>query len=219
MIPNEKELIEDFIMLIRSPLPHMKMVLFHKIEQLKHEFKEELQEYRDIVSMVENPGIKKGEEYQRRVPFELKKTKSGWSVSIPDTDEGDTDFLIPTELLHRIIAKNIEPGLIYMEKIDLNGRLLYLSVEKQSEHHYTGTIAENNNDNQCEISASGQWEKVKTNNEGALHNRYKEDMETVDLKTLLYYLMNHESFYNHMIKEFAVKWKPILDNRLIMKTT
>jgi hypothetical protein len=191
---DENELIKDFSTLIRLPIPDLKLSIWHKAEELKQQFKKEIDEFQKLKEIIE-PG-KQGkvkEKHLKRIRFELRKKKTGWTVKPA----------IPDEVVKHITTMDLKPGIIKMQKFKLSdGRMIDLSFEIQAKDYFTGSIS---------IKEKATKRETKKENP----KQAKADNKTEDIKTLLTYLMNHEIFFDAINEEFKTKWKPIIDMGMI----
>jgi hypothetical protein len=209
MIPPNEKMIEDFKNMIR--IHHLKMSLFHTMEQLKHEFKSKIEAYREIERVID-PGNKqeKTKESVKEMEFVVEKVDQNWIISIPGNP--DDIKIIPPEILEHITCSNVKPGGFQVIKnfTTKTGKIVNFSFEKQAGDYFTCLIAE-----KCSENEKGTKQEIPSK-EG--RNTEKKADKKEDLKTLLNYLSNHEIFFNTINEQFIEKWKPILDKGLIANT-
>jgi hypothetical protein len=195
--PTDEKLIDDFRDCMR--IPGIKLSLFHKLEQLKIEFKDKIEEYREIEGIID-PEKKTGEKEEsvKTIRFEIRKKKADWQVSPVD---------IPQEIVNHIISHDLNPGVIKMEKFKLaGGKVIDLSFELQSIGFITGSISE-----KCSEKKTRQ--KIPPSK---ARNTDKKTDKTEDLKIFLAYLLNNENFCNWIMREFLGNWKPLIDKGCII---
>lgn len=191
---DENKLIEDFAMLIRLPLPELKRSLFHKAEELKHEYGHQLKKYRAIETMIDPDKKENTGEHVKEIRFELLKKKSGWKVK---------PVGLPIEVVNHITTMKISPGIIKMQKFKLPGRNIDLSFEKIDRDFIIGSLKEKIKEKTAKDKNSAPEQSRKTGD------------KTGDIKTLLTYLLNNEFLYNVINDDFLEKWKPLIDQGII----
>lgn len=194
---DENELIETYTTLIRLPLKDLRVSLAHKAIELKHLFKDQIEEYLKIERLIDPKSKQEATEEKapvKQIKFEIRKKKAGWFVDPAD---------IPREIVNHISTMDLTPGIIRMQKFTLtNGRTISLSCEMQSRGCITGSVINNGCENMT---------RQKKPSKQAQSTRNK----TGDLKTLLSYLMNNEFLFNIINEAFLEKWKPLIDQGII----
>jgi hypothetical protein len=201
MIPTDEKLIDDFKKIIR--IHHLKMCLFHKMEQLKHEFKDKIEKYREIEGVID-PGSKQEntKECLNQVKFEIEKVNQEWMISRPGSPYDIK--IIPPGILKHITSSNVEPGIIQAVnnfKAE-NEKIFDFSFERQREDYITCSITEKCSEREKETKKSSKQAR-------------KTDNKTEDLKTFIAYLMNNKTLFDWMINEFYEHWKPLIDDGFI----
>jgi hypothetical protein len=187
---DEKKLIEDFTYLIK--LSHdLKICLWHKVEELKLENQNKINNFQELENMVDPEKTENTEKKGtiKQINFEIRREKRAkWMVKPVD---------IPQEVINHILAQDAKAGIIKMEKFKLpGGRIIDLSFERQTKDSFT-----------CSI--------IKKSTEKAKKQIPSTRNKTDDLKSLLKYLLNHDNFFNAINEEFQEKWKPVLDSGFI----
>ena len=200
---DENELIKAFTTLIKLPLPDLRASLAHKALELEYRYKDDIEEYREIESLIHTEGKQekttgtgKGKESVKRLNFELEKIKGNWTV-FP---------IVHPDVINHILTheQECEPGIIKMGKINLNGEMIDIGFAKKDENHFTGQIIK-----KCPEEKTKQAPK----------RARKSDNKTEDLKKFLTYLMTDETFCNCMIDEFFERLKPLIDRGIFKKSS
>ncbi len=195
---DENELIQAFTRLIKLPFPDLRAALAHKALELEHRFEDELEEYREIESLVD-PESKQEKptetvkESVKMLNFELEKIKEEWTV-FP---------LVHPEVINHILAhaQEYEPGIINMHKITIEGHKVDLGFVKKNENFFTGQLIK-----KCSEKMTRQAKQESPSKQAP-----STPNKTEDLKTLLNYLLNHDDFYQYVYNEFRTNWKPLID--------
>lgn len=201
---DENELIEDFSNLIRLPIPDLRLAIWHKAEELKQQFKKDIDEFQKVKEIIE-PGKpeKKKEEPAKpveQIGFELQKKKAVWKVKPVD---------IPKDIVKQIVNQNVALGYPNIRKFKIkDGRTLNVTFEKHTKDFYTGSIMEKGTEKAKKKTPSKQARKADKRTEK------KEDLEI-----FLTYLMTNETFYDWMIDEFFERLKPLIDRGIFKKSS
>jgi hypothetical protein len=198
---DENELIQAFSRLIKLPIPELRASLAHKALELEYRFKDEIEEYREIESLID-PESKQEKptgvtESVELLNFELEKIKGEWTV-FP---------LVHPDVINHILAhaQECEPGIIKMEKITIDGDKFDLGFVKKNENFFTGQITR-----KCSEKVTKQSiQETPSKQTRSTANK------TEDLKTLLTYLLNNEFLFNVINELFLEKWKPLIDHGII----
>ena len=206
MIPPNEKMIEDFKNMIR--IHHLKMSLFHTMEQLKHEFKSKIEAYREIEMVIDPENEQVNTKVSvKEMEFVVEKVDQNWIISIPGNP--DDIKIIPPEILEHITCSNVKPGGFQVIKnfTTKTGKTVNFTFEKQEEECFTCLIVE-----KCSENEKGSKQETSSNQAG---NTEKKADRKEDLKTLLNYLNSNEAFYKYIDKEFRTNWKPLIDTGCI----
>jgi hypothetical protein len=208
-------------------IPQIERLLAHKIAELRNIYKDEIDFYLAIRRQyIENTYKKmyvyeENDEEKKHIlstyRFEIDKCKNNkWTVTeIDPTPQAGktTDEIFPNFLIHYMASFAINPGRIEVvnnfSHPKLKGKLYNLRFTKYSEYHILGTIAEVKD------------EIVKKDIPGAESNlvditdHYKNDNIELNYKELMDYLEKYPAFREHIFSEFFMKWKPLIDWKLL----
>jgi len=199
---DDKTLIEDFKMVIKNP--HIRLSMYHRIEELKEMHVKDFDEYRELKNIVDPekekpPKKEKKEESVKQINFGIEKVKKRWTV-YPDIPH-------EVEIVDHIVASDLEPGVIKMEKFKLpGGKMIDLSFEMKSPSLYTGSIMEKCSENEKKTKQK-TTKSAKSTGTGS---------KIEDLKTVIAYLKYNETFSDWLITEFFERWKPVIDKGFIL---
>jgi len=188
-------------------IPEFKKTLTHRIAELKLLLSDDIGHYRNITGMI-RPG--KRTNPAEGIQFELVRLgNSLWIPSLtdqPDQPDSNVFDFIPQIVIDYIIDFDIEPGEIKMisalEFPRLKGRTFNLSFEKHREHFFTGIISERKNEEE-------DYSKINP--------ELVEDINFNDMELLFHYLLNFPFFYKHILNEFKLMWKPLIDSDMQRK--
>jgi len=181
-------------------IPEFKKILTHRVAELKLLLSDDIGHYRNVTGMI-NPG--KRANSAEGMQFELIRFgNSLWIPSLPEqpdqTEETVYDF-IPEPLINYITDFDIEQGEIKMisalELPELKGKSFNLSFEKPSEDFIIGIISEKRNE-----------DEMTGNTEPEVEVNFK------DMELFFTYLLNFPFFYKHILNEFKMMWKPLIDS-------
>ena len=165
-------------------VPNFFKSILHKLEELKDIYKDDIKAYEEITGLIEE---KKNSPSSNCQQFEITRKRKQWQPSID----------IPQQIVDYVVKSEIEPGLTKMDRgvtfPGLPGKY-NISFEKKNSRHITGTI-------QVDAPPGGHLQLLK------------EDQPKDDLKEFLYYLSSHQFLYEFVMKQFHMKWKPIVDKK------
>lgn len=180
-------------------IPEFKRILVHRIEELKLLLSKDIEHYRNITGMIIPPGKKK---LPGGIHFELIRVgNSLWIPSLPERPECETYEYIPQVIIDYIVDFKLEQGGIKMisglKFPGLKGRIFNLNFEKHSGNFISGIIVEK------------KAKKVKDNDIDPVP---PENVSFSDMESLFRYLLIYPGYYRHVIREFLLMWKPLLDS-------
>lgn len=213
-MPNEQEnqkIFRQFKELLN--IPTFKKVMVHKIEELKILLSEDIGHFNQLRTMLDSAPVPEltGDKKVERVAFQLKRVGQDlWIPTLPNQRKGDTDVyqIVPEALIDYMVEYETEPGIIVAKpglKLPvLPGRTFDLYFERLRDDFITGIIA-----GETVAINPVRDEKINTNKE-------------VDLKSLhqfFEYLMHYPVLYTHMINQFELVWKPLLDRHQQQKSS
>ena len=202
---ENNKIIDQFRELIN--IPAFKKVMVHKIEELKILLSEDIGHYNELHSILDtrSTAVHKKDQKHKRIPFQLKRLgRDLWIPSLPHKRKGENIVyrVIPEAIIDFVVAHQTEPGLIVakpgLELPELPGRKFELYFERHSEDFITGVIAED------EITSN------PSTPEPPLADK---EVDLKSLRSFFEYLMHYPVLYTHMINQFELVWKPLLDRR------
>lgn len=195
-------------------IPNFHRAIYHKVEELKIILSEDIECFSKISRTIEPerqcPRLRDGREFQL--------ARFGDSLWIPSLQSlqpvGNIYEVIPQEIIDYIVRFDTEPGMIVMKSgvklPGLKGRIFDLSFEKHSARRISGIIKEK------KCTGKGSEDVVTPDMPGREEMFYREMGEIAEkLKILVSYLLKNNDYYRHVISEFFIRWKPLIDNQLI----
>lgn len=242
MTTDKQEVIKEFSELIN--VPQFERIIIHKINELKELFSEEIELYRNIkdnfsenssAAPLDNkapaaalPPVNGGDpvRFISQYSFQLDRDPGGeWLPACidppPPISPGE---IVPPEIIKYIATFEPNPGKIEIRKNftlpSLDGRYFDLNFTRYSHHHALGMIAEhkiipftprrtnNTAPAPCETNAV-------VNNIININDTNSKSPEKGDFRSLIYYMEQFPALKKHIFTEFFMKWKPLIDNRLI----
>jgi hypothetical protein len=201
--------IKDLLM-----IPNFNRAIYHKVEELKIILSEDIECFSKISRTIEPgsecPRFRDGKEFQL-----ARFGESLWIPSLRNPRPGkDIYDIIPQEVIDYIVRFDTEPGVIVMKSgvklPGLKGRKFDLSFEKLSDRGISGVIKEK------KCTGEGPEGVLDLDMPGRDEMFYREMGEIAEnLKILVSYLLKNHDYYRHVISEFFIRWKPLIDNQLI----
>jgi hypothetical protein len=211
-------------------IPQLERIVFHKIEELKLYFRDEIKRYRDLKAFFkktayghmeildENNGMEKKKQMYH---FELHCTMGGpWqatSIEPPPPAGFDIYDIIPEKMVEYIGSFQTAPGKI--EKLakfslpTLKEIAFDLIFTKYSEWHILGTIS------RCSIPTDDQSKDEKPDHMTGIYYYHKKDTDKADYKELFYYMQKYPALRRYFFTEFHMKVKPLIVGDLIEITS
>lgn len=195
-------------------IPNFHRALYHKVEELKIILSEDIECFAKISRTIEPekecPRLRDGKEFQL-----ARFGDTLWIPSLLNSRSvSDIYGIIPQEIIDYIVHYETEPGMIVMKSglslPGLKNRKFDLSFEKHSFRSISGVIKERKSTREDpeDITAS--------DTQGQDEMFYREMGEIAEnLKLLVSYLLKNHDYYRHVISEFFIRWKPLLDHQLI----
>jgi hypothetical protein len=183
--------IEDLI-----NIPNLRLSIFHKVEELKDIYREDIDDYKQVTAMIEPEKDKmKAPKSFDGHSFEIFRRGKRWKPSID----------IPQVIIDFIVNSDIKPGISKMDRRfkfqGLKGQYT-LTFEKKDDGHFTGTI---------------QTEKDATAPPGGHLKVRQPAPHKNDFKEFLFYLTTNKVLYEHVMSQFRLKWKPTFSKDITAK--
>jgi len=221
MKKEKKETIDELLELMN--IPQFEQILFHKIGELKVLLKNEIALYKSLkdtfqevnranLEVCEDDGKERAQTYR----FALNLDENGeWTISglspSPPHHCRVSD-IVPGEVIQYICTFQPNPGKI--EKIKEfspakpGGRIFELTFTRYSHFHVLGTV--------CELKEKIHLQSCDDpDNIIDINDSYKSEPEGGNYKELVFYMEEFPKFKAHIFSEFFMKWKPLIDNRMI----
>jgi hypothetical protein len=165
-------------------VPNFFKSILHKLEELKDICKDDIKAYEEITALIEEKKDSPSFNFQQ---FKITRKGKQWKPSIE----------IPQQIVDYLVKSEIEPGLTKMDRgikfPDLPGKY-NISFEKKNSSLITGMI-------QIDAPPGGKLKVLK------------EEHSKEELKEFLYYLSSNQFLYEFVMKQFRMKWKPIVDKK------
>lgn len=173
--------------------------IYHKVEELKDRYSDDLLVYEQAVKIMKPVTL-------QAFKFEMIRKNGSWRVSIPGYPASENG-IIPHEIAAHITKSGINADVIEMVKnFETSDKKRYdFSFEKKTDDRISCTISE-----QLDTE-----EKLTVSHESKIGKSQVE--KSSKLEELITYMMNDEDFFNFMIDEFSLKWKPLLTDGCISK--
>lgn len=195
-------------------IPNFQRALYHKVEELKIILSEDIESFSRISRTIE-PVQRVRKEREGR---EFQLARFGDSLWIPSlvhhAPVNNIYAIIPQAVVDYISRFDIEPGVIVMKTgktfPGCKDRVYDISFERHSDRFISGVIGE-------QKAVGGDTVHCDTppdpDPDEQLYNEMGEMAE--NLKLLVSYLLKNPDFYRHVISDFFIRWKPLMDMRLI----
>ena len=211
-------------------IPQLERILFHKVEELKLYFKDEIQRYRGLKEEFKRSaygdlhvlGGQRGKSKKvQAYHFELNRTKDGqWiATSIEPSPPSGCEIydIIPEEIVQYIGSSNTGPDKIEVKKdfslASLKGKAFDLRFLKFSDRHVLGTLKA------YEIPPANGAEGEKTNHMTEIYNYDKKETAKGNYKELFYYMQKYPELRRYFFTELHMKMKPLIMGNLVEITS
>lgn len=202
MIENidKKRLITDILALLELNKPNIDRTLFHKVQELKFTISMDINQYTDKEKTLNHHTGPKKKSLSKVIDFDLYKIGSIWIPLIPDMIDINPYTVLSLPLIDYIV-ENAEAGIVALKKpVQVkNHHAVKISFQQESHHLIKGTIEKIEN---ISSPRNNQVELIES-----------KDKNQDDLQTFLEYLRSpeNEAFSAYTIREFFIKWKPLID--------
>jgi hypothetical protein len=205
-------------------IPQFERIIYHKIEELKMYFRDEISLYNNLKKDFQkaaygNMQIYENAEQIRSQTYRFELDKNENNVWIPTEIEpsppsmSEINNIIPPEVIEYITHFKSNPTKI--ETINnftlpaLRGKIYNLRFAKYSDHHALGTITE------IRTKKESPHPAAETDNIVDINDFYKKDTVELNYKELMYYMEKFPAFKEHVFSEFFMRWKPLIDEKLL----
>ena len=195
---TDQELMNDFKVLIN--IPQTRRILFHKIEELKLQYKQNVNNVKAIKGMADN-SLKKRE--SRTFEFSIEFYDQQWHPTLADCRNHNPFTFIEMEVF-KYIQNKAELHLIQMEKglnFPGNKRLFDLAYEKIDDGLIMGKIT------------------VNYPEESALLDVNISTEETNAFNLLLHHMIESPTIKKHIFDELIFKCIPLLESEPVLTAT
>ncbi len=212
-------------------VPQIERIIAHKLEEVKNFYQDEIDLYLNIrnnfrKTVYGNMYVCEGIEQDapQTFPtyrFELDKDKKNtWKLTEiePSLPPGyHVDDMFPPLIIDFMTSFDIHPTKIeaatHFTHPKLRGRTFNLRFTKYSDHHLLGTITEIQT--QVSNTPATFTQEKELDNLVDINDYYKNDKAELNYKELMYYMEKYPAFREHIFSEFFMKWKPLIDGRLL----
>ena len=211
-------------------IPPLERIIFHKMEELKLYFQDEIKRYRDLKEYFKRAAYGKMEileanketkEKTQTYHFELHCSTGGsWlATSIePSPPSGYEIYdIIPEKIVEYIGSFITTPGKIEkLEKFSLPAlkeKSFDLTFTKYSEWHALGTIRT------CKIPTGDSTKDEKPGQSTDIYYYDKKDTDKGDYQELFYYMQKYPPVRRYFFTEFHMKVKPLIVGNLVEITS
>lgn len=212
-------------------VPQIERIIAHKLEEVKDVYEEEIDIYLNLRNdfrktaygnMYVFDGMEK--ETLQTFPtyrFELDKDKDNtWKITDiePPLPPGyHLHDIFPPLIIQYMISFEIHPTRIetvaHFTHPKLKGRTFNLRFTRYSNHHILGAITEIQT--QVDDTSSAATMERELDNLVDIDDYYKNDNAEMNYKELMYYMEKYPAFREHIFSEFFMKWKPLIDGKLL----
>jgi hypothetical protein len=211
-------------------IPQLERIVFHKMEELKLYFKDEIKRYRDLKEYFKKNAygdmeiLEAKKELGKKIQayhFELYCPIDGtWlATSIePSPPSGYEIYdIIPEKIVEYIGSFTTTPGKIErLEKFSLptlKEKTFDLTFTKYSEWHALGTIRS------CKTPTGDSTKDEKPDHMSEIYYYDKKDTDKGDYKELFYYMQKYPPLRHYFFTEFHMKVKPLIVGELVEITS
>jgi hypothetical protein len=211
-------------------IPQLERIIFHKMEELKLYFKDEIKRYRDLKEYFKKIAYgnmeileenKEMEKKNQTYHFELHCPIDGpWQATSiePSPPSGYEIYdIIPEKIVEYLGSFITTSGEIEkLEKFSLptlKEKAFDLIFTKYSEWHVLGTIRS------CKIQTGDSTNDEKKDHMTEIYNYNKLDSDKGDYKELFYYMQKYPALRRYFFTELNMKVKPLIVGNLVEITS
>ncbi len=212
--------IDEFAELLN--IPQFEREMYHKIEELKVFFRDEVVLYKKIKDQfrkavrdgVEGSGKERKRTRMQTYLFELSQDENNrWvptEIEPPPPPGHDAYDILPEDLIKNITFYAPNPARIEtlnnFSVSSLPGRAFNLKFTKFSPNHIMGTVTEVFEDGRETIPDVVMIDVTDS---------YKQESAEVNYKQLTRYMDQFPQLREFVLSEFFMRWKPLIDQNLI----
>lgn len=212
-------------------IPQIERLIAHKVEELKNIYSDEIDLYFGLLDNYrknaygkmyicgedENEGPRTLQTYS----FVLDKDINGeWMVTgiepNPPSGKEINDILPPLIIEYLTSFKTnstkIETATHFFHP-KLKGSVYNLRFTRYSDYHLLGSITEV----QVSLNDASSFQKGNGLNNLDINDCYRKEEDELNYKELIYYLEKYPAFREHTFSEFFMKWKPLIDGKLLLQ--
>jgi len=210
MRADDRELLGEIAELLK--VPNFKGSIYHKVEELKFILKDEIDQYKCIMNLLESPEEHALPREHKQERFSLFYNGRTWNPSSS----------LPQSIIDYLIQYDITPGQIILKHLVTLNEITYeVTFEKPNKNTIEGFYSQRHDykkDNQGKNPLQPLNSKVlqpgaRNQAPAQLHSRWAKQ-EPQLLKMLFEYLIHHEKFYHYIMDDFLLRWKPLIDKGL-----
>lgn len=206
-------------------IPQIDRIIFHKIEELKSYFEDEVSLYMNLkdgfrkaaygnMQVCEGEELEKNQTYQ----FRLDRDESGeWHITDiePNLRQGtELNDILPEEIINFMTSFRPNPSKIEIVQNythpALKGRGFRLRFAKYSDRHLLGIITEVQAGTEAPPAEVPAGTKVVE-----INDFYQNENPEFNYRELKYYMENFPGFKDHILSEFFLRWKPLIDQNIL----
>ncbi|UCH92730.1 MAG: hypothetical protein JSV88_20875 [Candidatus Aminicenantes bacterium] len=220
----KQELLDELNELLN--VPQFERIIFHKVEELKLYFKDEIERYRRLREKFRKSAygdmqvLEAHKEIGKKIQayhFELNRTKNDqWlATSIePSPPPGYEIYdILPEGIVEYIGSFNTAREKIETRKEltleTLKGRAFDLSFTKYSDWHILGLIRS------YKIPTGDGTEDEKPDHMTEIYNYNKKETDEGNYKELIYYMQKYPALRRYFFTELHMKMKPLIVGKLV----
>ncbi len=222
---EEQKLLDDITEFLI--IPQFERILYHKVQEMKIFLKDEIAFYRNLRKKFRDEAYGKMEVYNSAEQESVKKERSylfqldleednKWALSNiePSLPPGcNRDQLLPRAIIQYITSFRTAPAKIEefndFSLSSLKGRRFDFKFAKYSDSHILGTISNVNFESIHKASEPGE------NNLVDINEHFEKETTERKYREMTDYMKTHSEFEEHMLAEFYMKWKPLIDKKLL----
>jgi hypothetical protein len=220
---GKKEMLEELDDLLS--IPQIDRIIFHKIEELKTYFEDEVSLYMNL-----KEGFRKAAYGNMQIYEGLEQRKSQTYQFRLDKDENDEwiimeiepsprrgvklNYIVPLEIIDFMNSFKPNPAKIEVVQNfthpNLKGRGFHLRFAKYSDRHLLGAVTEfriETEETSAELSENAKIVEI--------NDLYKNESPEFNYRELKYYMENFPEFKDHILSEFFLRWKPLIDQNIL----
>jgi hypothetical protein len=220
---GKKEMLEELDDLLS--IPQIDRIIYHKIEELKTYFKDEVTLYMNLkegfrktaygnMQIYEETEPKKNQTYQLQLD---RNEDDEWEITDIDPSPGygiNPNEIVPPMLISYMTSFKANPTKIEIVSNfthpNLRGRVFHLRFAKYSDRHLLGTVTEVQAETEETSRSDSETAKIVE-----INDYYKGDASEFNYRELMYYMEKFPALKEHIFSEFFMRWKPLIDQNIL----